>query len=210
VGSKIPEELVPFWHWDFCSFHSPEWWREHWEKTGKVHVTLADSIVDGWKDWLRFGEIKLPLTPERWQKAGSDEVAMLQIDKGEHLGFSRVVATKAKLQARPSGSPVDIGPPAQRDSSVDRAVRDGERNEGGHRNETEAVDLSSSLGKWQTDGYVLLPGFLSAVQMEPGIAELGRLFPMADEFHDAPDEQQYDRFRDEFGGIDDSHSTARN
>ncbi len=201
VGSKIPEDLVPFWEWDFCSFHGPQWWREHWEKTGKVHVTLADFIIDGWKDWLRFGEIKLPLTPERWQKAGSDEVAMLRVDKGKHLGFSRIVATKAKLQARSTGSPADIGPLTPRGSSA--AFRDTQGDEGGHQNETGAVDLSSSLGKWHTDGFVLLPEFLSAAQVEPGIAELGRLFPSADEFHGAPDDQQYDRFRDEFGGIDD-------
>ena len=23
IGSEIPEELAPFWVWDFCSFHSP-------------------------------------------------------------------------------------------------------------------------------------------------------------------------------------------
>jgi SAM-dependent methyltransferase len=95
IGSKIPEELIPFWAWDFCSFHSPAWWRDHWEKTGKVHVDVADSIEDGWKDWLRFSEIKLPLATDRGKKAATDEVAMLRIDKGEHFGFSRVVATKA-------------------------------------------------------------------------------------------------------------------
>ena len=59
IGSKIPEELIPFWAWDFCSFHSPEWWREH-GKDGKVHVDLADLLEDGWKDWLIFGEAKRP------------------------------------------------------------------------------------------------------------------------------------------------------
>jgi ubiquinone/menaquinone biosynthesis C-methylase UbiE len=95
TGSKIPEELAPFWAWEFCSFHSPAWWREHWEKTGKVHVDLADSIEEGWKDWLRFSEIKLPLATDSWKKAATDEVAMLRVDKGKRLGFSRIVATKS-------------------------------------------------------------------------------------------------------------------
>jgi hypothetical protein len=94
IGSTIPEELAPFWAWDFCSFHSPEWWREHWEKTGKVHVDLADSIEDGWKDWLLFSEAKLPLARDRWKKAATDEVSMLRVDRGKNLGFSRIVATK--------------------------------------------------------------------------------------------------------------------
>jgi hypothetical protein len=54
------------------SFHCPEWWREHWEKTGRVHVDLADSIEDGWKDWLMFGEAKLPETNDRRKKAASE------------------------------------------------------------------------------------------------------------------------------------------
>lgn len=97
VGSRIPDELIPFWAWDFCSFHSPEWWREHWEKTGKVRVDLADFIEEGWKDWLIFSEATLPLATDSWQKVANDEVAMLRVDKGKHLGFSRIVATKAQL-----------------------------------------------------------------------------------------------------------------
>jgi SAM-dependent methyltransferase len=94
IGSKIPEELAPFWAWDFCSFHSPEWWHEHWEKTGKVHVDMADSIEDGWKDWLMFSEAKLPPAGDPWKKAATDEVAMLRADQGKNLGFSRIASTK--------------------------------------------------------------------------------------------------------------------
>ena len=94
IGSKIPEELAPYWAWDFCSFHCPEWWQEHWEKTGKVHVDLADLIEEGWQDWLTFSEAKLPQTNDHWKKAATDEVAMLRVDQGKHLGFTRIVATK--------------------------------------------------------------------------------------------------------------------
>ncbi len=95
IGSKIPAELVPYWSWDFCSFHSPQWWRDHWEKTGKVSVELADLIEDGWKDWLSFGEAKLPLADDHRRRPATDEVAMLRIDRGRNLGFSRIAATKA-------------------------------------------------------------------------------------------------------------------
>ena len=94
IGSKPPEELAPFWSWDFCSFHCPQWWREHWEKTGKVRVDLADCIEEGWQDWLAFGEFKLPQTNDRWKKAATDEVAMLRVDRGKNLGFTRIVATR--------------------------------------------------------------------------------------------------------------------
>ena len=94
TGSQIPEELTPYWVWDFCSFHSPEWWQEHWEKTGKVHVDRADFIENGWKDWLLFSEAKFPLASGRWKKAATDEAAMLRVDQGKNLGFSRIVAVK--------------------------------------------------------------------------------------------------------------------
>jgi SAM-dependent methyltransferase len=95
LGSAVPEELAPFWAWDFCSFHGPQWWRRHWEKTGLVRIDLADAIEDGWKDWLRFDEACGP-TLQGWRKdAAARNVAMLQADQGKRLGFSRVVATKS-------------------------------------------------------------------------------------------------------------------
>jgi SAM-dependent methyltransferase len=99
-GLNVPNELAPFWDGEFCSFHGPEWWRAHWEKTGKVRVERADAIEEGWKDWLRFEEVM-----ERLLKGGPKEaaarleaatrsIAMLRVDQGNHLGFSRVVATR--------------------------------------------------------------------------------------------------------------------
>ena len=93
-GAGIPDELAPFWDWEFCCFHGPEWWRTHWEKTGKVRVDLADAVEDGWKDWLLFCEVSAP-TLEGWRKdAALNEVAMLRLDQGKRLGFTRIVATK--------------------------------------------------------------------------------------------------------------------
>ena len=34
----VPAEFRPYWEWDFCSFHSPQWWQRHWEKTPRVTV----------------------------------------------------------------------------------------------------------------------------------------------------------------------------
>lgn len=94
LGSQVPDELMPFWDWEFCSFHGPEWWRTHWEKTGKVRVEVADAIEEGWKDWLRFDEVTLPHLEGWRQEAATNEAAMLRVDQGKHLGFSRIVATK--------------------------------------------------------------------------------------------------------------------
>jgi hypothetical protein len=42
-AAGVPEQLRPYWEWEFCSFHSPAWWRRHWEKTGQVTRELTHS-----------------------------------------------------------------------------------------------------------------------------------------------------------------------
>jgi len=94
VGAAVPPELAPFWDWEFCSFHGPQWWRTHWEKTGKVDVDVADTVEDGWKDWLRFDEVTEPLLDGWRRAAAANSIGMLRADQGTNLGFARLVATK--------------------------------------------------------------------------------------------------------------------
>ncbi len=94
VGADIPPHLEPYWESEFCCFHSPDWWRTHWAKTGKVRVDSAAAIEDGWKDWLRFDETTGPLL-DGWRKdSAARGVAMHKADQGKLLGFTRIVATK--------------------------------------------------------------------------------------------------------------------
>lgn len=90
----VPDHLVPFWEPEYCSFHSPSWWRRHWTRSGRVEVDHADAVPDGWRDWLRFTEASGPAM-EGWRAdAAATELRMLEADGGEHLGFARVVATR--------------------------------------------------------------------------------------------------------------------
>ena len=84
----LPEHLAPYWDPAFWSFHTPAWWRRHWERSGLVAVTHADNVPDGSRDW------------EAWL-AGADpatrafhEYEMVRTDAGRTLGFTRVVATR--------------------------------------------------------------------------------------------------------------------
>jgi SAM-dependent methyltransferase len=86
-----PEHLQPYWEWEFCSFHSPDWWRRHWEKTDKVDVELADLIPDGWKHWLKWRQIHLEREDHDYIRR---EAEMLRVDAGRNLGFTRLVARK--------------------------------------------------------------------------------------------------------------------
>jgi Phytanoyl-CoA dioxygenase (PhyH) len=52
-------------------------------------------------------------------------------------------------------------------------------------------------------GYAIAPGFLSADDIAPAVAEIPLLFPSADEFADDVDPRRNDRFRaGQFGGVD--------
>ena len=90
LSGPVPEHLAPYWVWDFCSFHSPAWWRRHWEKSEQVEVELADMTADGWKHWLHWNEVCL----RQADREDSDENRMLRADAGQHLGLTRVVARR--------------------------------------------------------------------------------------------------------------------
>ncbi len=94
LGDEVPTTLAPFWEWEFCCWHNPAWWTHHWAKTGKVAVDHADLIDDGWRDWLQFNDFIAPHVEGWW----IDEVAtthnMLEADRGENIGFTRILATK--------------------------------------------------------------------------------------------------------------------
>lgn len=94
LGDHVPATLAPFWESDFCSFHNPDWWTRHWAKTGKVTVDHADLIEDGWRDWLQFNDFITPWVEGWWVEEVATTHDMLEADRGENLGFTRIVATK--------------------------------------------------------------------------------------------------------------------
>ncbi len=90
LSDGVPAHLAPYWSWDWYSFHSPQWWRQHWEKTGLVEVVSADTIPDGWQHWLKWMEVCL----DEGLPSSQEEIEMLRADAGRTLGFTRLVARK--------------------------------------------------------------------------------------------------------------------
>lgn len=87
-----PESLSPYWEWDFCSFHSPDWWRHHWAKTGLVAVKGAWWLDGGHDLWLQWGATVDDWSRSKGRAAYGKEVALLEADKDHLLGFTVVVA----------------------------------------------------------------------------------------------------------------------
>lgn len=93
IESEVPEHLREIWTQDFWCLHSANWWRRHWERTGILDITVADTMTEGWKVWLD------------WQRTVSPnndaEIKTIESDRGKYLGYVRLVGRcqgKAKLE----------------------------------------------------------------------------------------------------------------
>ena len=94
LGTEIPDHLAPWWEWEFCCFHSPAWWRDHWAKTQLVTVDVADFVEDGWRDWLDFSRALIPTATGMWVDELPRTCDMLEADQGRELAFTRLTATR--------------------------------------------------------------------------------------------------------------------
>jgi Phytanoyl-CoA dioxygenase (PhyH) len=64
------------------------------------------------------------------------------------------------------------------------------------------MDLRDAAAHWDAHGFAVLPAFFDEEELAAGRAELGALFPSAEEFHGAAEQASLDRYRDdEYGGL---------
>jgi cyclopropane fatty-acyl-phospholipid synthase-like methyltransferase len=92
LDAEIPERLRPYWSWEFWAFHSPDWWRSHWAKTGLVDVEAAEMMPNGPRHWLDWLEICMAKEGGEDGHPAKSDADMLRADEGQLLGFVRVVA----------------------------------------------------------------------------------------------------------------------
>jgi cyclopropane fatty-acyl-phospholipid synthase-like methyltransferase len=86
VAGQPPEHLRAWWTPDVWCLHSAGWWRRHWDQTGIVDVAVADTMPDGWRFWLEWQERVAP--------TNTVEIEALRADRGDWLGYLRVVARR--------------------------------------------------------------------------------------------------------------------
>lgn len=87
IDVAVPAHLAQWWAVDrpYC-LHSADWWRRHWERTGIVAVTVADTLSDGWQFWRDWHRAIAP--------HNAIEIAALEADQGRYLGYVRVVGRR--------------------------------------------------------------------------------------------------------------------
>ena len=79
------ESLPQEWPSDFCTFHTPEWWRHHWAITRCVEVEVADNMPNGRDLWLQWN-----------QAIGAADDLYLTLPAGENLTFHRIIGRRIK------------------------------------------------------------------------------------------------------------------
>jgi SAM-dependent methyltransferase len=90
--AEPPAHLKQWWEWDFCCFHSPDWWRHHWAKTGLVTVETAEWMPDGPALWLDWYRATVHLLQGFHLEGATSGIAMLEADHDRLFGFSCAVA----------------------------------------------------------------------------------------------------------------------
>jgi SAM-dependent methyltransferase len=86
IEEDIPAHLRRWWTADLWCLHSAAWWRRHWDRTGIVEIECADTMEDGWRLWLEWVKAIAPDNPI--------ELKTVEDDKGEYLGYVRVVGRR--------------------------------------------------------------------------------------------------------------------
>jgi cyclopropane fatty-acyl-phospholipid synthase-like methyltransferase len=92
--TEVPEHVRPYWEWEFCGFHSADWWRRHWEKTGLVNLDQSEWLEDGWRFWREWMLTCAGVRGGKKEPGWRREAEMLVIDDGRTFGFVRTIARK--------------------------------------------------------------------------------------------------------------------
>lgn len=92
LNGSLPEHLLPFWAQECWTWHTLDWWRRHWKRTGLVKLQCADTMPDGWKFWLTWEEARR-LAGDHSPELESD-IQVLKADGGSYMGFIRMIAER--------------------------------------------------------------------------------------------------------------------
>ena len=91
ITNGVPDYMKEEFDDGSCTWQTLPWWKNLWEKTGLVSINTADTLTDGWTFWVRNDEAY----HEYYEKnKASRETEIIKQDKGEYIGFIRLVATK--------------------------------------------------------------------------------------------------------------------
>jgi len=86
IEGDVPEHLKEWWTQDLWCLHSAAWLRRHWERTGIVDISVADTMPHGWQVWLDWHRAACP--------DNATEIKAIEADRGQNIGYIRVVGRR--------------------------------------------------------------------------------------------------------------------
>jgi hypothetical protein len=90
IEGHLPPHLLPFWAQECWTWHTADWWRWLWSRTGLVEVQVVDTLPDGCEMWLQWKRARLA------RGDGSpgleSDIQVLEADGGRYMGFVRMIA----------------------------------------------------------------------------------------------------------------------
>ncbi len=86
----MPKHLEKFWGQDCWSWHTLEWWKQLWERTGLVEIQAAEYLENGCQQYLEWKKAQEKEGKNPWP----DDLDVLEKDNGEYIGFIKLVAKK--------------------------------------------------------------------------------------------------------------------
>ena len=92
LEGPLPSHLRPFWAQECWTWHTAEWWRNHWARTELVEVEVADTMPDGLQVWIQWDKAR-QASGDTSDSLQSD-LQVMERDEGRYMGFVRMVARR--------------------------------------------------------------------------------------------------------------------
>jgi SAM-dependent methyltransferase len=92
LKGRLPKHILPFWAQECWTWHTVDWWRWHWERTGLVSGINVEILPEGWKLWLQWKKARVKMEGEN--PSLMSDIQVLETDRGRYMGFIRMIARK--------------------------------------------------------------------------------------------------------------------
>jgi SAM-dependent methyltransferase len=96
LEGPLPEHLRPFWSQECWTWHTSDWWRNLWERTGLVKLQIVDTMPDGIGAWLQWKKARVAAGDQ--SDSLRTDIRVMEADQGRYMGFLRMIGTNRKAR----------------------------------------------------------------------------------------------------------------
>jgi SAM-dependent methyltransferase len=92
--ARVPATVQSLFGYEVGAFHTPEWWRRHWELSGRLEDIETAWLPDGLENWILWAKAVRELEGPGEERRPVLE--MLQEADGKELGFVSAIGRKGR------------------------------------------------------------------------------------------------------------------